>query len=133
MKTGGAQADRGVRVTLGLCCGLLLAGCVSKSKADVRARAAFLAGQQQAAIMARQTQLQGPTVTVIGQVRKPLLLWTADLTLAKAVIAAEYFGQGDPAEIVIQRNGHEIKCDPKKLLAGEDIQLEPSDVIELRQ
>ena len=68
---------------------VLHAGCVSKGEAEARARAAFLAGQQQAAQMTRQTQLQGgPTVTVIGEVRNSLLRWTADLTLARAVIAA---------------------------------------------
>jgi hypothetical protein len=109
-----------------------LTGCVSKSKADARARAAFLAGQQQAAMMSRQTQLQGPSVTLIGEVRNSVVRWSADLTLAKAVIAAQYYGNTDPAEIVIQRNGKEIPCDPKQLLSGADVQLEPNDVIELR-
>src|SRR5664280_1322124 len=36
---------------------VLLGGCVSKSKADARARAAFIAGQQQA--VARMQQIQG--------------------------------------------------------------------------
>src|SRR5216684_6622525 len=92
---------------------MLLTGCVSKSKADARARAAFFAGQQQAAQITRQTQLQGPTVTVLGEVRNALVRWTVDLTLAKAVIAADYYGPTDPVEIVIQRDGKEIPCDPK--------------------
>src|SRR5258708_37986816 len=71
---------------------MLLTGCVSKSKADARARAAFFAGQQQAAQITRQTQLQGPTVTVVGEVRNAMVRWTVDLTLAKAVIAASYYG-----------------------------------------
>lgn len=113
-----------------------LAGCVSKSKADARARAAFFAGQQQAAMMSRQTQSQStsfgaPTVTVLGEVRNSLVPWTVDLTLAKAVIAAEYFGRSDPVEIVIQRDGKEISYDPKKLLNGQDVQLEPNDVVQL--
>jgi len=108
---------------------MLLTGCVSKSKADARARAAFFAGQQQAAQITRQTQLQGPTVTVVGEVRNAMVRWTVDLTLAKAVIAANYYGSTDPTEIVIQRNGQEIHSDPKKLLGGEDVQLEPNDVI----
>jgi len=108
---------------------VLLAGCVSKHKADERARAAFFAGQQQATTMARQNQLTGPTVTILGEVRNAQIRWTADLTLAKAVIAADYYGRIDPTEIVIQREGKEIRCDPKKLLSGEDVQLEPNDVI----
>src|SRR5260221_8055173 len=73
-----------------------LTSCVSKSKADARARAAFFAGQQQAAQVARQTQLQGPTVTVVGEVRNAMVRWTVDLTLAKALIAANYYGNPDP-------------------------------------
>ncbi|HTL18852.1 MAG TPA: hypothetical protein VL793_16565 [Patescibacteria group bacterium] len=110
----------------------ILAGCVSKSKADARARAAYIAGQQQAAMMNQQGRLQGPTVTVIGEVRNALVPWTADLTLAKAVIAADYYGQSDPVEIIIQRNGQEMPYDAKKLLGGADVQLEPNDVIELK-
>jgi hypothetical protein len=112
---------------------IVITGCVSKNKADARARTAFFAGQQQAAMMARQKQLQsGPTVTVLGEVQNSLVSWTTELTLAKAVIAAEYYGGSDPAEIVIRREGKEISYDPKKLLNGQDVQLEPNDVIELR-
>ena len=117
---------------------LCLAGCMSKSKADARARAAFFAGQrQQAAMMARQAQPQSTTfnaatVTVLGEVRNALIPWTAELTLGKAVIAADYYGRSDPTEIVIQRAGKEISYDPKKLLSGQDVQLEPNDVIQLK-
>ena len=110
----------------------VLAGCVSKTKAQAQASAAFIAGQQQAAMMSRQTQLQGPTVTVVGEVRNSLVPWAPDLTLAKAVLAAAYYGTSDPTVIIIQRDGKEINCDPKRLLSGQDVQLEPSDVIELR-
>jgi len=109
-----------------------LSACVSKGKADANARAAFLAGQQQAAVMTRQMQLQGPTVTVLGEVQNSLIRWTSDLTLAKAVIAAAYYGRTDPADIVIQREGKETHYDPKALLGGQDVQLEPNDVVELR-
>ncbi len=109
-----------------------LTACVSKNNADARARAAFFAGQQQAAQMARQTQIQGPTVSLVGEVRNPVVRWTADLTLAKAVVAADYYGSVDPTEIVIQREGQENRYDPKTLLGGQDVQLEPNDVILLR-
>ena len=108
-------------------------GCVSKKTAEARARAAFLAGQQQqSAMVARQTQLRGPTVTVLGEVRNALVPWTIDLTLAKAVIAADYYGRVDPTAIVIQRDGKEISYEPKMLLSGQDVPLQPNDVIELR-
>lgn len=120
----------GVWLLLG---GWFLAGCVSKSTAQARERAAFLAGQQQAAMMARQTQLQGPTVTVIGEVRNAQIRWTPDLTLAKAVVAADYFGRTDPTAILLQREGKETSYEPKTLLSGQDVPLEPNDVIVLRQ
>jgi hypothetical protein len=132
MKKDGSRAARAARWGCSLFFAFLLAGCVSKSTADARAKAAFLAGQQQATMLGRQTQIQGPTVTVIGEVRNSVVPWTADLTLAKAVIAADYYGQADPTEIEVQRNGQEMKYDPKKLLNGADVQLEPNDVIMLK-
>lgn len=83
-------------------------------------------------MMAWQNQIKGPTVTIIGEVRNPLVPWTAELTLVKAVLAADYYGQSDPTEIVIQRNGQEILYDAKQVLNGTDVQLQPSDVIQLR-
>lgn len=109
-----------------------LAGCVSKGKAEARARAAFLAGQQQAAMMAQRSQIPGPTVTVLGPVQNSLIPWAMDLTLAKAVLAANYYGKTDPSSILIQRDGQEIPCDPKTLLNGQDVPLRPNDVIVLR-
>lgn len=110
-----------------------LAGCISKSTADARARAAFLAGeQQQMSMMSRRAQIEGPTVTVLGEVRNELVRWTADLTLAKALVEAEYVGRTDPTSIIIQRDGKAIPCDPRMLLTGQDVPLQPNDVIELR-
>jgi len=110
----------------------LLSGCVSKSKAKLQAQAAFLAGKQQGLQQVQQMQARGPIVTVLGQVRESVLPWSAELTLAKAIVAAGYYGAGDPAEIVVTRAGQEIRVDPKKLLSGEDMPLEPRDVIELK-
>jgi hypothetical protein len=132
----GLEARRNLTRLLLLVAVCFMAGCVSKKTAEARARAAFLAGQQQeAAILARQQQSQfhGPTVTVLGEVRNSLIPWTLDLTLAKAVIAAEYYGRTDPTAIVIQREGNEISYDSKTLLSGQDVALQPGDVIELRQ
>jgi len=58
--------------------------------------------------------------------------WTDELTLAKALHAAEYFGDKDPTEILIVRSGKAIRYDPKKLLEGEDMPLEPQDLIQLK-
>lgn len=110
---------------------LAIAGCISKEKAREQARAAFLAGEQHA--MEQMRQNQGPNVTFTGPVRNPLVPWTAELTLAKALIAADYFGQQDPAEIIIKRGEAEIHVDPKKLLGGEDVPLQPHDIIDLKE
>jgi len=72
------------------------------------------------------------SVTVIGQVRNPLVPWTEDLTLAKALIAADYYAKGDPRHIVIVRKGQASNVDPKQLLAGEDVPLEAGDVVNIR-
>ncbi|HEY5910751.1 MAG TPA: hypothetical protein VJA21_09135 [Verrucomicrobiae bacterium] len=131
---GSTQTRRDFRlacagVALSLLAGLET-GCVSKAKADAQARAAFLAGQQQAAQM---LQARGPNVMVAGEVRNTLLPWTAGLTLAQAVVAAEYYGARDPSEITIIRDGQQIKIDPRRLLSGEDVLLQPRDIIELKQ
>jgi hypothetical protein len=111
---------------------LALSGCVTKSHAEAQARAAFVAGQQQAMERMRQSQAQGPTVTFLGPVKNILVPWTAELTLAKAIVAADYFGPKDPGEIIIRRGGEEIRLDPKKLLGGEDVPLMPRDIVELK-
>ena len=108
------------------------ASCVSKSTARLQAQAAYLAGQQQAMQRMQQAQVRGPIVTVLGQVRETIVPWTADLTLAKAIVVAGYYGAGDPAEIVITREGQQIPIDPKSLLNGQDVPLQPRDVIELK-
>src|SRR2546427_7611974 len=92
---------------------LALTGCTTKSNAKAQARAAYAAGQQQALERALQSR---HGVTVIGAVRNPLVPWTEDLTLAKALAAADYYARGNPREIIIVRNGQAIPVDPKRLL-----------------
>ena len=106
-----------------------LVGCMTKSKAKAQERAAFSLGQQRAMERILQTR---NSVTVMGPVRNPLVTWTQDLTLAKALLAADYYGRGDPKEIVIMRQGQPIRVDPKQLIAGEDVSLEAGDVINIR-
>lgn len=108
-----------------------LGGCVSKSKAKAQARAAFIAGQQQA--MARMQQAQGPSVTVNGEVRNHVVPWTQGLTLAQAIVAAEYCGAKDPSQMIIVHNGVATRLDPRQLLTGTDIPLQSGDIIQLIQ
>ncbi len=104
--------------------------CTSHSKSKAQARAAFVAGQRQAT--ARMAEKLNPTIQINGRVRNPTILWTEDLTLAKAIVAAEYYAPTDPISITILRQDQQIRVVPRKLLAGEDVPLQPGDVIELR-
>ena len=110
-------------------------GCVSKSKANAQARKAYIAGQQETMMRMQQmqTQGQGPCVTVNGEVRNHVVPWTEGLTLAKALVAADYLGAADPAQIIILRNGVGKRVEPKQLLSGVDIPLQPGDVVHLLQ
>src|SRR5260370_36144912 len=105
-----------------------LAGCTTKSKSNAQAREAFVAGQQQA--LARMLQARAPNVTVLGPVHNPVMPWTEDLTLAKAIIAADYFGKTDPKGIVIRRNGQVMAIDPNQLLGGQAGPLQAGAAVE---
>ena len=109
---------------------LAASGCTTKSKAQAQARTAFLLGQQQA--LARQQQ--GPVVNVVGLVKNRTIPWTEDLTLDKALLAAEYQSVLTPRVIVIVRNGQQFQVNVKQLLKGrEDPPLEPGDTIQIKQ
>jgi len=118
---------------------LSLTSCVTKSKAKAQAHEAFFAGQQQAMAMAHAPQAQGPgavqgqTVTFIGQVRNPVIPWTDGLTVAQALVMANYLDASDPREIFVVRNGQATRIDPKRLLSGEDMPLQPGDIIQIVQ
>ena len=107
----------------------LPSGCTTKSSANAAARAAYSAGQQQATERILQSR---NSVTIMGPVRNPLVPWTQDLTLAKALVASDYYGKSNPREIVIVRSGQPMPVDPKQLLAGEDVPLEAGDVVHIR-
>ncbi len=80
-----------------------LTGCTTRSKAKLQAQSAYLAGQQQAL-----TQMREPrriNILVLGNVRNREVPWTDGLTLAQALIAADYLPPGDPTEIIIMRQG----------------------------
>jgi hypothetical protein len=105
---------------------LAATGCVSKSKADAQARAAYLAGQQAA------YQSMGGTITnvvILGNVQKHEVPWVDGLTLAQALATANYLGAHDPQDIILKRNSVESEISPKDLLNGRDVELKPGDEI----
>jgi hypothetical protein len=106
------------------------AGCTTKANARLEAQRAYIAGQQQA--MARMQQPREPIVRIDGPVRNPTLPWAEDLTLTKAIIAAEYVPAGTPTSIVVVRNGQGTQIEPNVLLQGKDIPLLPGDIVQIR-
>jgi len=105
-------------------------GCVTKAEAKAQARAAYLAGQQEAMTRAQQAQGDGGNVRINGQVQIPILPWVKGLTLMKALVTSEYSGP-EPTQIMIMHNGIANRVDVKKLLAGEDVPLQPGDVVQI--
>lgn len=73
---------------------------------------------------------QQPVVWVRGDVKHFAVPWNEELTLARAIVAAEYTGLWDPRLITILRQGEAYKVRPRDLLAGrDDPPLEPGDTI----
>lgn len=70
-------------------------------------------------------------MTVLGQVRNPKLDWTEELTLARAIVAADYQGTADPRDIILHRGNEQSHISPTQLLAGQDWPLQPGDRIEI--
>jgi hypothetical protein len=120
----------GAALAVFLLSAVLFCGCVTKSKAQARAQAAYLAGQNAALL---QQQAQAPGVTVIGPVQNPDVPWVEGLSLAQAVATANYLGQHNPKEIIITRQGESAKLAPKMLLNGVNVPLEPGDIITIHE
>ncbi len=117
------------RICLSCWLALAVAGCTTRNRAHADAKAAFAAGQEQAW---RDYQQAHPnSVRFVGPVREPVVEWTETLTLAEAIIVADYRDARDPRVIVVHRKGAAIPVELKQLLAGEDMSLEPGDVIEI--
>jgi hypothetical protein len=58
--------------------------------------------------------------------------WTDDLTVAKAIVAAEYVSVREPESIVVRRRGDRFFVSVTRLLQGiVDPWLEPGDTVEL--
>lgn len=104
---------------------LVAAGCVSNSEARRREQAAFIAGRNSV-----QNDL-ARGVSVVGPVLHPNVPWVAGLTLAQAIATAHYLDARDPKSIAIVRQGERAIIDPKDLVNGTAVPLEPGDVIEI--
>jgi hypothetical protein len=103
-------------------------GCETKSRARLEARQAYVEGQEQALAQSRP---KAPIVTVTGPVRNRIIPWTEDLTLAKAIVAAEYTGYLNPRLIRVIRDGQATEIKPSALLNREDMPLQAGDTIQV--
>ena len=63
--------------------------------------------------------------------RNRVVPWTEGLTLARALVMADYCGAADPGQIIIVHNCIATQIEPKRLLSGEDIPLQPRDVVQI--
>ena len=77
-------------------------------------------------------QLPEPVVWIVGPVRWPVLDWHRNLTLAEALVAAEYLPEQAPRLILLHRGPLTIPIEPNRLLEGEDWALLPGDRIEIQ-
>lgn len=107
-----------------------LCGCVTRAQADADTRAAYLAGQKDAFATIAATQRAG--IKVFGPVQNSEVPWVEGLTLAQAIATATYTAPGNPREIILLRRGESATMDPRDLLNGHDVPLEPGDTITLR-
>ena len=73
-------------------------------------------------------------VMVSGPVRNPVVEWNEELTLAQAIVTADYLGSRAPRNIFIHRGPEVIRVNPYRLLRGlDDLPMEPGDLIEIRR
>ncbi len=73
-----------------------------------------------------------PEVYVRGPVRHPTVDWTDDLTLAQAIVAADYTGFMNPVLVRVIRHGQVAETmRGVDLLRHKDVPLEPGDIIVL--
>ncbi len=103
-------------------------GCETKSRARLEAQQAYVAGQEQALA---QSGPKPKIVHVTGEVRNSIIPWTEELTLAKAIVAADYTGYLNPRLIRVIRDGIPTDIKASALLNGEDMPLQPGDTIQV--
>lgn len=128
-KTDATFRNRLLRRAALLLAAFAIVGCVSKTKAKLDAQQAYIAGQQHAMMTMQQNK---NAVQVRGLVKNTVIPWTEDLTVAKAILAAEYQGAHDPSSVIIVRNGTGTEIKAAELLQGHDEPLQAGDLIEIR-
>ena len=108
-------------------CAVVLSGCKTKGK-----QGAFTPPPVYMPQGAQMPQQQA-AVFIRGEVRNRVIPWTEDLTLARAILAADYVGRFDPHSINLIRGNRSKRFSTAMLLSGEDTYVEPGDIIEIRR
>lgn len=117
---------------------LTVCGCAShQDKTQEQIRRAYAAGAASARMQMAQSQIQqpqippptDPQVRILGAVRNPVLVWSEGLTLARALVLADYERNNPPSLITIYRNNQPLQIDPQAVLNGADYPLFPGDIV----
>lgn len=125
-ETGRRMPRNLVIATIGL---LMVVGCAGKDRSQRQLQDAFRAGYRQGLL---ERRVQGTDIFVSGPVRHAHVGWREGLTLAEALLEAEYLAAETPRQIILHRGPHEWELTGQQLLTGEDFLLEPGDLIETR-
>src|SRR5215470_16210870 len=106
---------------------LAIGGCASSSTGLTPAKDIYHAPAGQAALM----QAQGPSVMVVGDVRRNIIAWNQTLTLSQAIKIAQYQGPR-PKRFTVLRDGQQpMRLDAAAFFQGQDIVLEVGDRVEI--
>jgi hypothetical protein len=119
---------------------LMGGGCANKAKTQEQMRRAYLAGAQAARAQMQQAQAPQstpqmmpsttePQVRVVGSVKNPVLPWSEGLSLARALVEAEYEKSTAPSAITILRNNEPLQINVQQVLQGADYPLFPGDIV----
>jgi hypothetical protein len=106
-------------------------GCVTRSQARAQVQAAYLAGQNDT--LAKMAAGQHSSVYIVGPVQNSEVPWVDGLTLAQAIATANYTSIHSPKGITITRQGEQASINPKDLLNGHVVPLQPGDTITIRE
>jgi hypothetical protein len=107
-----------------------ITGCVSQSTARREHLKAYEEGRQKA--LSEQATQNDPVVWFRGDIRNPRVPWREGLTLAEALLTAQYTWSWDPHLITVTRDGKVYPVNPKMLMRGTDNPvLEAGDIIEV--
>jgi hypothetical protein len=111
--------------------GIVAAGCVSQKKAQMEARQAYMAGQEQA-IQAQlhAREAQGPVVFVQGPVQNNIIAWRQGMKLSEAIVDADYTAFMNPRAVRVMRDNQLVgELKGIDLLHHQDLGLQAGDTV----